>query len=151
MSHMKTAAFKSPKAKPIRKPGAAAKNGLRSPRDLVKVVQDGIAFSELETLRTDLDLPLDQLAAKLGMARATLHRRKLSGRLGPDESDKVLRFARLVGQAEQVLGGGDEARQWLSYPQHGLGGAVPLDYARTEVGAREVENLLGRIEHGVYS
>ncbi len=32
-----------------------------------------------------------------------------------------------------------------------LSGAVPLDYASTEVGAREIENLLGRIEYSVYS
>jgi len=43
------------------------------------------------------------------------------------------------------------ARRWLSSPQRGLGGAVPLDYAETEIGAREVEDLLGRIEYGVYA
>jgi putative toxin-antitoxin system antitoxin component (TIGR02293 family) len=62
-----------------------------------------------------------------------------------------LRFARLLGQAVQLFGGLEEARQWLKAPQRGLGGAVPLDYAQTETGAREVENLLGRIDYGVYS
>ena len=45
----------------------------------------------------------------------------------------------------------DDGRRWLTSPQVGLGGAIPLEYAETEVGAREVENLLGRIEYGVYS
>jgi uncharacterized protein (DUF2384 family) len=45
----------------------------------------------------------------------------------------------------------NKARVWLKFPQRGLGGAVPLDYAETEVGAREVDNLLGRIDYGVYS
>ena len=45
----------------------------------------------------------------------------------------------------------ENARQWLSSPQFGLGGAVPLKYAETEAGAREVEDLLGRIENAVYS
>ena len=44
----------------------------------------------------------------------------------------------------------DDGRRWLRSPALGLGGAVPLEF-KTEVGAREVENLLGRIEHGVYS
>ena len=48
-------------------------------------------------------------------------------------------------------GAEEAARRWLSSPQVGLGGALPLEYAETEVGAREVENLLGRIEYGVYS
>ncbi|PYJ36479.1 MAG: hypothetical protein DME81_10160 [Verrucomicrobia bacterium] len=53
--------------------------------------------------------------------------------------------------ATDVFGEIDKARAWLKHPQYGLGGAVPLDYAETEIGAREVDNLLGRIDYGVYS
>ncbi len=56
-----------------------------------------------------------------------------------------------MGKAAEVMEGEEPARRWLTSPQVGLGGAVPLDYAETEVGAREVEDLLGRIEYGVYS
>jgi putative toxin-antitoxin system antitoxin component (TIGR02293 family) len=73
------------------------------------------------------------------------------GRLGAAESDRVVRFARLMGKAAEVMESEENARRWLTSPQFGLGGAVPLDYAETEVGAREVEDLLGRIEYGVYS
>ncbi|HEX8678745.1 MAG TPA: antitoxin Xre/MbcA/ParS toxin-binding domain-containing protein [Chthoniobacterales bacterium] len=144
---MKTAAAK----KPARK--AAGKNGANgaAPHELVNKVQAGLRFSELEDLRRSLGLPLDQLGAKLGISRATLHRRKTSGRLAPDQSDKVLRFARLFQQAKHVFGDDESARVWLNFPQWSLGDAVPLDYARSEVGAREVENLLGAIEYGVYT
>jgi len=118
---------------------------------LAALVCKGLPFSELETLRAQLDLPLDRLAQFLGLARATVHRRKASGHLNADESDKVLRFARLLGQAAKVFGGITGARAWLETPQYGLAGAVPLAFAGTEVGAREVENLIGRIDHGVYS
>jgi putative toxin-antitoxin system antitoxin component (TIGR02293 family) len=94
---------------------------------------------------------MEKLAAKLGISKATLHRRKATGRLDPGESDRVVRFARLMGKAVEVLESKESARQWLSAPQFGLGGAVPLDYAETEVGAREAEDLLMRIEYGVYS
>jgi putative toxin-antitoxin system antitoxin component (TIGR02293 family) len=57
----------------------------------------------------------------------------------------------LLKKADDVFGDGASAREWLTHKQPGLGGAVPLDFARTEIGAREVENLLGRIEYGVYS
>ena len=88
----------------------------------------------------------------LGISKATFHRRKGGeAKLPPAVSDRVVRYARLLGQALQVFGDLDSAKRWLGAPQFGLGGAVPLDYARSEVGAREVENLLGRIEHGVYS
>lgn len=132
------------------RPIVAAGNS-QATHELVRKVQAGLPFRELEKLRQQLALPLDQLSEKLGISRATLHRRKLSGRLTPDESGKVLRFAQLFRLAEEVLGGADEARQWLSYPQYGLGRVVPLDFARTEIGAREVETLLGRIEYGVYT
>ncbi len=129
----------------------ATKKPNPSPAKVIRVVQEGLDFAELEALREQLDLPLDRLAGQLGLARATLHRRKTSGRLTTNESDKVLRFARLLGQAVQLFGGIEDARRWLKAPQRGLGGAVPLDYAQTETGAREVENLLGRIDYGVYS
>ena len=118
---------------------------------LIETVLNGLPFSELMTLRELLGLPLEQLAGNLGISRATLHRRKHAGRLEQGESDRVVRYARLMGKAADVFGGLDEARQWLRFPQFGLGNATPLDYARTEIGAREVENLLGRIDHGVYS
>jgi putative toxin-antitoxin system antitoxin component (TIGR02293 family) len=88
----------------------------------------------------------------LGISKATFHRRKGTGnRLQPAVSDRIVRFARLVGKAVKVFGDIEDAKRWFHSPQFGLGGAVPLDYAKTEIGAREVENLLGRIEHGVYS
>ncbi len=119
--------------------------------EIIGAVQKGLKIVEMENLRAVLDLPMEGLAAKLGISKATLHRRKASGRLDPAESDRVVRFARLMGKAIEVLESEDNARKWLNSPQVGLGGAVPLDYAETEVGAREVEDLLSRIEYGVYS
>jgi putative toxin-antitoxin system antitoxin component (TIGR02293 family) len=121
------------------------------PTDLIQRIQKGLRFSELKTLQDTLDLPFEKLAAKLCISRSTLQRRKTAGRLSPDESDKVVRFSRLLRHATTVFGDVERARAWLKHPQFGLGGAVPLDYASTETGAREVENLLGRIDYGVYS
>jgi putative toxin-antitoxin system antitoxin component (TIGR02293 family) len=121
------------------------------PTHLIRRIQKGLPFTELEALRKNLDLPLDQLAGKLSISRATLHRRKSAGRLSPEESDKVMRFSRLLEQATDLFGNLERGRAWLKFPQYGLGGAVPLDYAGTEAGAREVENLLGRIKYSVYS
>jgi putative toxin-antitoxin system antitoxin component (TIGR02293 family) len=123
----------------------------KHPTELIRQIQKGLRFTELETLQDSIDLPFEQLAAKLAISRSTLQRRKAAGRLSPDESDKVIRYSRLVRQAADFFGDIEKARAWLKHPQYGLGGAVPLDYARTEAGAREVENLLGRMKYGVYS
>ena len=118
---------------------------------IIGAVQIGFGIEEMEGLRVVLGVPIEGLAAKLGISKATLHRRKAAGKLDPAESDRVVRFARLMGKAVEVFESKESARRWLNTPQVGLGGAVPLDYAETEVGAREVEDLLGRIEYGVYS
>jgi putative toxin-antitoxin system antitoxin component (TIGR02293 family) len=128
-------------------PSAKAKH----PSDLIRQIQKGLRFSELETLQNSIDMPFEQLAAKLCISRSTLQRRKAAGRLSPDESDKVMRLLRLLEHAKKVFGDVNKARTWLKFPQRGLGGAIPLDYAETEVGAREVDNLLGRIEYSVYT
>jgi putative toxin-antitoxin system antitoxin component (TIGR02293 family) len=122
-----------------------------SPQQVIEVINQGLPIGELEYLRSHLDVPIDRLTQNIGLSRATYHRRKAAGRLTADESDKVVRFAQLLGLANKVLESEDDARRWLTSPQYGLGGAVPLNYARTEVGAREVEDLLNRIEYGVYS
>jgi putative toxin-antitoxin system antitoxin component (TIGR02293 family) len=121
------------------------------PTELIQKIQKGLRFSELKTLQDTLDLPFEKLAAKLCISRSTLQRRKTAGRLSPDESDKVVRLSRLLEHATSVFGDVEKARAWLKHPQYGLGGAVPLEYAQTEVGAREVDDLLGRIDYSVYS
>ncbi len=118
---------------------------------LIQSLKIGLPVQELDDLRSSLDVSMERLVPMLGISKATLHRRMLAGRLDPAESDRVVRFARLMGKAVEVMESPENARAWLTSAQRGLGGAVPLEYAETEVGAREVEDLLGRIEYGVYS
>ena len=114
-------------------------------------IHAGLSFRAVQNLQKALDLPMEKLAHVLGMSRATLHRRKIQGRIDQEESEKLVRYQRLLKKAEEVFGDAASAREWLTSKQTGLGRAVPLDFAKTEIGAREVENLLGRIEYGVYS
>jgi putative toxin-antitoxin system antitoxin component (TIGR02293 family) len=129
---------KKPKATPGKSP----------PKKKSTVAPPGLAFGEFEALRKQMDLSLDELTARLGLSRATVAQRKAAGRLTNDESGKVVCFARLLGHAVHLFGDLEEARQWLKTPQRGLHGAVPLDYAKTEMGAQEVENLLSQLGHG---
>lgn len=122
-----------------------------TPAQLIRSLKLGLPVQELDDLRSSLDVSMERLVPMLGISKATLHRRMATGRLDLPESDRVVRFARLVGRAVSVMESLENARRWLTSPQVGLGGAVPLEYAETEVGAREVENLLGRIEYGVYA
>ena len=68
-----------------------------------------------------------------------------------DESDRVYRLGRLFKIAQNVLGSAKLASKWFKLPEKAFGGATPLDYADTETGAQEVERLLRRTAHGVFS
>src|SRR5262249_13798178 len=121
------------------------------PAKVIERISKGLPFSELEHLRDEIGEPLESLAHQLSISRSTLQRRKAERRLSPQESDRVMRFWKILRQAVDLFGTIDRARAWLKHPQFGLGGAVPLEFAKTELGAREVEDLLGRIDYGVYS
>src|SRR6266496_409185 len=57
----------------------------KHPHELIRRIQKGLSFSELKALQDSIDMPFEQLAAKLSISRSTLQRRKVNGRLSPDE------------------------------------------------------------------
>jgi len=143
---------KSTRGRPSARPAPAKKTAARAAKGVKKKAparpkppSEGLAFGEFEALRKQLDLTLDELSARLGLTRSAIAQRKAAGHLTTDESGKVVCYARLLGHAMHLFGGLTEARHWLKTPQRGLHGAVPLDYAKTDLGAREVENLLAQL------
>ena len=116
-------------------------------------VKAGLSVGEFDALRELLGLTVESLAAKVGISTATLSRRRQSGqRLDVGCGDRLLRYARLFRLAADLYDGDEEAaRRWLAKPARALDGEAPLERAATEAGAREVEALIGRLEHGVYT
>ncbi len=78
---------------------------------------------------------------------ATFKRRR--DRLSAAESERTERMARVVANAEYVWGDRDDARRFLTTPHPALEGSTPVDAAMTEIGARQVEEILGKIFHGL--
>lgn len=138
---------------PEKEAGFPSGSVLREPEAayVIGKVRDGLPLAEFHSLRELLGITEERLAGLLGMSRATLHRRKVDGTLDRSASDRLVRFARLFLRATEALGGEAAARSWLAAPAIAFRGECPLDFADTEIGAREVEALLGRIEHGVFS
>lgn len=121
-------------------------------RRLLARVQSGLPCEVVDTLVANLGVAQKEIAGVLNIPVTTLSRRKKAGCLSPDESDRVVRLAR-VGALAQALMAGDllAAQQWMSTPLPILGDETPLQHCSTEVGAREVEQLIGRLRHGVFS
>lgn len=117
---------------------------------LIASLKAGLPVGSFHRLQNALEIRAHELAGIVQIPVRTLARRQREKHLDIDESERVLRIGSLFDRAVEVLGGEDHARHWLKSPQKALGGRTPLEYADTEPGAREVEDLLGRLEHGVF-
>jgi len=130
---------------------------VKSRIDFDALIQKGIPLGVISHIKKEFNLPDEVIARIIGVSPRTVSRRRKTvkipakERLSPVESDRVYRFARIVALAEDVFEDKKEALEWLNSPQYGLGGRVPFDMLQTDAGAREVEELLIRIDYGVIS
>jgi putative toxin-antitoxin system antitoxin component (TIGR02293 family) len=121
------------------------------PFRIIAKIRAGLPFKALESLSSTLRLSNDEAARIFMIPARTLARRKRSGRLSAEESDRVYRVARVLSYAAELLGSETEAAEWLRSPNVALGLAVPLNLLDTEAGIRQVDEILARIEYGMYS
>ena len=112
--------------------------------------QSGLRVLVFEALMENLRASREELLTALSLSARTLSRRQREGVLSPEESDRALRLARVAAQAEEVLGGRDDAIRWLHRANRELGGREPLELVSTDAGAELVVDVLGRLEHGVF-
>jgi putative toxin-antitoxin system antitoxin component (TIGR02293 family) len=119
------------------------------PDELISTLKEGLPVAAFDELRHALDLSRLELAGALAVSERTLARRLKAGRFTAEESERIYRLSRLLSQATDVLESRAEATVWLKTPKRYLKMRTQLEYADTEVGARTVERLLGRIDHGV--
>jgi putative toxin-antitoxin system antitoxin component (TIGR02293 family) len=126
---------------------------VHSPLELADLIEAGLPRETAQQVREHLHLTEQEMAECLGVSTKTLQRlaKQPKALLSPVQGDRLYRLARIVALAEQVFEDTGRAHAWLREPQRGLGYRIPLEVMRTEIGAREVENLLGRIEYGVLS
>jgi putative toxin-antitoxin system antitoxin component (TIGR02293 family) len=120
---------------------------LTSNRDLREAIREGFPHAVLQELMRASGLTLKELADALDLSARSLQRRR-RGRLARFESDRLYRMARLLALARESLGDGALASRWLKRGNRALGGVAPIAAIDTELGARQVENLLGRIAYG---
>lgn len=122
---------------------------LDSELDVVRLVRRGLPPVAVENFLAATRLQFPAIEPYV-MPRRTFNRRRDSGQmLEPGESDRLVRMARLVAAAEETIGDRVRAMIWLARPNRALDGEAPLSLADTDLGAQEVERLLGQIAHGL--
>lgn len=122
---------------------------VRSLADLRRLVEAGLPVASLYAVVTHVARSSRE-AADLRhrlVPRATLHRR--GPRLSPRESERLERLARIAALAEYVWESASLASEFLINPQPQLGGERPVDLATSDLGARQVEQLLMKLEYGL--
>ena len=125
-----------------------------SPEDtseLIKKVLEGLPFKAISVLERGYGITRREIAEALLVSPALMGRREKSGRLSPSESDRALRLAATLDKSVVMMNGDRKAAAtWMRSPRDALGGESPLMHLQTEIGAREVEDLISRIQHGVF-
>lgn len=129
--------------------GLAGRSVSTDPLKIDSAIRRGFPASALLGLKKATGFTFDEIATLLDVSAKTIERAISQGvRLGHGVSDRLYRVASVLALAERVLEDREQARTWLHQAQHGLSGRTPVDLLATEAGSREVESLLGRIEHG---
>ena len=119
--------------------------------DLVALTRRGLPAEVLASLVQDLKIDRKAVARVIGIPERTWIRRATTGtRLTPMESDRAVRFARVLALTIDTLGDTAKATQWLQTKNRALQGHTPFELLDTDAGVQTVETVLGRIAYGVY-
>ncbi|MGR5390600.1 type II RES/Xre toxin-antitoxin system antitoxin [Vibrio crassostreae] len=119
---------------------------------LYESVHKGLDFDVFDKLAKHSRLEKKELATAVTIPPATLNRRSKAGRFNKDESDRLYRFAEIFNQTINLFEGDILAAcEWIKSPVVGLGNRRPIDMVATIAESEGVLNLIGRLEHGVFS
>ena len=123
-----------------------------SPINYYQVVRKGFPVEALVQVARYYEIPKSRMAILVGTSERTLDRlKKKQEPLNPSASDRLYRFARMAARANEIFESAETARKWLKRPNRALEGVAPVDLLDTDAGSQQVDDLLTRIEYGVYS
>ena len=115
----------------------------------VAAIRLGLPAGAFETVAKALQLTGDELATKLGVSPRTVRdQRKKAIKLSRENTEKLVRIARVQILARKIFTNNESVAEWLRSPARALNGLAPIDLLDTDVGAREVESLLQGIAYG---
>jgi putative toxin-antitoxin system antitoxin component (TIGR02293 family) len=118
---------------------------------LAKAVEEGLPTQAIDAAVKG-GIVGQQDIHQLVVTKRTLQRRRdEEQRLNAEESDRLARLIRVIARAEVALDDSRKAESWMREPNRALQGRRPMDLLTSDMGARAVEKVLGRIEHGIYS
>ncbi len=121
----------------------------KTDQQMLEMVEGQLPTSSVKRLLA-LGITRSEIDAVVIPLRTLQHRRSRREKLTVEESDRVVRVARLLSQAEAVYGSRERALAWLRRPHPRLRNRAPLEMSRTDTGTRIVEELLVQIDEGMF-
>ena len=118
--------------------------------DLTKIVERGLPTSRLALLK-DHGLTFTEVSEIVISPRTLKHRKARRERLSDEETDRLVRVARIIALANSVFGNPGKALSWLRTESDSMGGRRPLSMLRTDTGGRLVESRLWQIDEGIFA
>ena len=122
----------------------------KSDFDLATIVERGLPTSRLALLK-DHGLTFTEVSEVVISPRTLKHRKARRERLSDQETDRLVRVARIVALADNVFGNPQKALKWLRTESARMGGRRPLSMLRTDAGGRLVESRLWQIDEGIFA
>ena len=129
-------------------------NILELPQELqiVSIIRQGFSIISVIKVAEYCGISESQMAALLATSERTISRRKKDQKpLDLSESDRLYRIARIFARTLEIFENVETARDWLKKSNRALAGATPLELLDTDAGTQQIDELLNRIEYGVYS
>ena len=121
-------------------------------KNVFDAIEKGISVSSFKKLEKAYVLDSPKLATVIKIPVRTIQSRtKNKERFNQFESERIFRTARILELAANLFEGDQEKGQhWLSQPAEAFNGRTPFEMCKTEMGCRDVEDLIHNLEHGVF-
>lgn len=116
---------------------------------LAEIVEHGLPLANLALLRAS-GLSAAEIAETVISPRTLKHRKTRGEPLSHEETDRLVRVARIVALAKNVFGTMEKSLLWLRMPDERIGDRTPLSLLQTESGGRLVESMLWQLDEGIY-
>ena len=122
------------------------------PDFVIRRIEEGVSMKQYESLLRSTRFSQKEIQSMASLPSSTLARRKKEGRFNAEESDRLVRTAKVFSAAVGLFEGDHAAAaQWMRSPAKALGDVTPIEFSKTSVGTSEVEKLIGRLEYGVFA
>lgn len=125
---------------------------IQSEFDLISLSTEGVTKASLDALIGHLGISKKAFSENiLDVSVKTLERKKSTDRLDMRTSSHIIEIAKVVEHALDVFGDEEKVKKWLSLPNRALNNIKPIDLFHIPTGLSLVNDILGRIEHGIFS